>query len=120
MEDGTGPEDHDGIGRLVEEFGRDCEVLCVVSPVVEYVVQELQELTEFNEKKLKSTTDKGLNLAQRRREWRSRACAERGARRARSTAEQFRVRMDDFARKHVRDREKLLVYVFGSREQANL
>ena len=105
-------EDHDGIGRLIEDFGRGCEVLCVVSPVVEYVVQELQELTEFNEKKLKSTTDKGLNLAQRRRERRSRACAGRGARRARSIAEQLRVRMDDFARNHVRHREKQLVYVY--------
>ena len=43
------------------------------------MVQELQELTEFNEKKLKSTTDKGLNLAQRRRERRSRACAGMGS-----------------------------------------
>ena len=54
-------------------------MLCVVSPVVEFVVQELQELTEFNEKKLKSTTDTGLNLAQRRRERRSRACVWRGS-----------------------------------------
>ena len=79
MEDGTGPEDYDGIGRLIEDFGRVCEVLCVESLVVENVVQELEELTEFNEKKLKYTTDKGLNLAQRRRERRSRACAGMGS-----------------------------------------
>ena len=70
---------HDDIGRLVEDFGRGCEVLNGVGPVVEYVVEELQELTEFNEKKLKSITDRGLNLARRRRERRSRPCAGRGS-----------------------------------------
>ena len=79
MEDGTGREGHDDIGRLVEDFGRGCQMLNGVGPVVEYVVQELQELTEFNEKKLKSTTDEGLNLARRRRERRSRPCAGRGS-----------------------------------------
>ena len=68
MEDGTGREDHDDIGRLVEDFGRGCEVLNDVGTVVEYVVQELQKVRECNEKKLESTTDKGLNLARRWRE----------------------------------------------------
>ena len=72
------------------------KVLNVASSVVEYVVQELQEVRECNEKKLKSTTDKWLNLAQRSRECRRRGCA--GARPARSIVEKLQVRMGDFAR----------------------
>ena len=112
MEDGTGPEDHDGIGRLIEDFGRSCEVLCVVSPVVEFVVQELQEAhgvqreeTQIhNRYRVESCTTKGGRGEV--------ALAPGGVRRARSIAEQFRVRMDDFARNHVKDREKQLVYVY--------
>ena len=55
----TGHEDKDGIGRYIQDHGRRFEVLHMVNPVDEYVVQELQEITEFNEKKIKSTTNQG-------------------------------------------------------------
>ena len=99
-----------GIGRSVENNGRCIEVLHMVNRVDEYLVQEL---TEVNEKKLKSTTDEGVNLTQRRWVSPRRGCA------GSMTGEVNRGGVHDFARDYVRDRSSLC-YVTGSREQARL